>query len=51
MKHFGLKPGPQVGLLLEAIREAQAAGEVSDLKEALAFARRFLEEPSGNDQG
>lgn len=38
---LGLKPGPEVGRLLEAIREAQAAGEVLDPEAALALARRL----------
>lgn len=36
-------PGPGVGVLLEGIREAQAAGEVHSREEALALARRLLE--------
>jgi len=39
---LGLKPGPQLGELLEAAREAQAAGEVKDQAEALEFVRRRL---------
>lgn len=34
-----LKPGPAIGQILEAIREAQAAGEVRSRAEALALAR------------
>lgn len=37
-----LPPGPRVGELLEAIREAQAVGEVSTREEALALARARL---------
>ncbi len=37
-----LKPGPILGRLLEAIREAQAAGEVVDREGALALARTML---------
>jgi tRNA nucleotidyltransferase/poly(A) polymerase len=37
MATFGLRPGPQVGALLEGLREAQAAGEVRDLEDALAW--------------
>jgi tRNA nucleotidyltransferase/poly(A) polymerase len=36
---LGLKPGPKLGELLEALREAQAAGEVGDREAALTFAR------------
>jgi len=35
MQALGLHPGPQVGYLLEALREAQAAGEVSTREAAL----------------
>jgi putative nucleotidyltransferase with HDIG domain len=43
MRVFNLKPGPQIGRLLEAIRETQAAGELHDYQEALIFARAWLE--------
>ncbi len=42
MKILGLKPGPKVGELLEAVREAQGAGEIATREEALAFAQRRL---------
>ncbi len=42
MREFGLKPGPKIGEILEAVREAQGAGELSTKEEALAFARRRL---------
>ncbi len=42
IKQLHLAPGPRVGELLEAIREAQAAGEVTTRKEAIAFARKFI---------
>jgi len=38
MRELHLEPGRIVGLILEAIREAQAAGDVSNRDEALAFA-------------
>jgi putative nucleotidyltransferase with HDIG domain len=41
---FNLKPGRQIGQLLEAIREAQAEGIFSSREEALAFARDWLDE-------
>jgi putative nucleotidyltransferase with HDIG domain len=41
MAELGLDPGPQVGRLLEAVREAQAAGEVTTREQALALARRL----------
>ena len=39
---FGLKPGPQIGILLELVREAQAAGEIDDLSTARAFITQYL---------
>lgn len=42
MQALGLPPGPQVGRLLEDIREAQAAGEISDHQQAIAYARARL---------
>lgn len=42
MRELGLPPGPRIGKLLEALREAQAAGEVSSREEALALARSLL---------
>jgi tRNA nucleotidyltransferase/poly(A) polymerase len=38
-----LQPGPLIGDLLEGIREAQAAGEIHSREEALAWARRAIE--------
>ena len=42
MSTFGLSPGPKIGELLEALREAQAAGEVTDKLEALQYVTRLL---------
>ncbi|MBI2872313.1 MAG: CCA tRNA nucleotidyltransferase [Chloroflexi bacterium] len=42
MSELGLEPGPGLGRLLEALNEAQAAGEVSTRAEALALARHIL---------
>ncbi len=44
MREFSLQPGSLVGKLLEGIREAQAAGEITNREEALAFARKRLEQ-------
>ncbi len=41
MDSLALEPGPQIGRLLETIREAQAAGEVRTTEEGLALARRI----------
>jgi hypothetical protein len=42
MRVFQLSPGPQVGEVLEFLREAQAAGEVTTPAEALALAAVWL---------
>jgi hypothetical protein len=47
MDAFSLKPGPRVGQLLEALREAQAAGEVTTREEALARAANLLTQTAG----
>jgi tRNA nucleotidyltransferase/poly(A) polymerase len=39
MQELDLQPGPLIGQLLEAIREAQALGEVSTREQAFALAR------------
>jgi tRNA nucleotidyltransferase/poly(A) polymerase len=41
---FGLTPSPQIGDILQAIREAQAAGAVRTREQAMNLARRWLEE-------
>jgi len=40
MTLLGLQPGPEVGRLLEEVREAQAEGQVRTTKEALEFLRQ-----------
>jgi len=47
---FGLKPGPEMGEILEAVREAQAAGELSNRQEALAYIERLLTSPLPKDK-
>jgi poly(A) polymerase len=42
MGELKLPPGKQIGVLLEAIREAQAVGEVFTQAEALVLARKLL---------
>jgi len=42
MQFFGLQPGPELGHILEAVREAQAAGEVTSREEALSLVGRWL---------
>jgi tRNA nucleotidyltransferase/poly(A) polymerase len=36
---LGVKPGPEIGRILDAVREAQMVGEISTSEEALALAR------------
>ncbi len=42
MGEFELEPGPRIGELLEAVREAQVSGEVHTLEQALALVRSQL---------
>jgi len=42
MGELGLEPGPQIGEILEAVREAQATGEVATREEALALAAKLV---------
>jgi poly(A) polymerase len=39
---FGMSPGPKIGEFLEAVREAQAAGELTTRQEALSYIREYL---------
>jgi tRNA nucleotidyltransferase/poly(A) polymerase len=43
MHHFQLPPGRQVGTLLEQLREAQAAGEITTREEGLTLAQTLLD--------
>jgi poly(A) polymerase len=40
MKRFDIKPGPELGRMLEEIREAQAAGEITTKEEAFATVKQ-----------
>jgi hypothetical protein len=44
LHEFKLKPGPKIGELLEAIREAQVDGKVKTKGDALEFGERGLGE-------
>jgi tRNA nucleotidyltransferase/poly(A) polymerase len=44
MEALELSPGPQVGYLLESIREAQINDEIKDPQEAISLARRLIQE-------
>ncbi|HEX7475477.1 MAG TPA: HD domain-containing protein [Dehalococcoidales bacterium] len=39
---FGLQPGPRIRTILESVREAQAAGEVTSRNEALSYVKNRL---------
>ncbi len=39
---FGLKPGPRIRLILESVKEAQAAGELATREEALSYVQNRL---------
>ena len=39
---LGMSPGPKIGQLLEAVREARASGELNTREEALAYIRQCL---------
>ena len=43
LRDFGLQPGPEIGILLEAVREAQAVGEIRTRDQAMALVGRLLE--------
>ena len=43
MAELGLSPGPEIGRLLEALREARAAGEIGTRDEALSLAAQLAQ--------
>lgn len=53
VRELGASPGPAIGRALEEIHEAQAAGEITTVPQALALARRSLETSlfSGGEAG
>ncbi|MDO8637518.1 MAG: HD domain-containing protein [Dehalococcoidia bacterium] len=48
MTIFGIKPGPALGSLLESLKEAQGAGEVSNREQALDWVKQHLVTERGN---
>ena len=44
IQELGMEPGPRIGKILEAVREAQAAGEVANRAEAFTLAQQMLNE-------
>ena len=47
ISEFNITPGPLVGEILEAVREAQAIGKVSNVNEAIGFAEAWLSDNYG----
>ena len=50
ISEFGLAPGPEIGKLLETIREAQASGEIESKEDALDFVRKELDRKYANQR-
>lgn len=50
-KIFGLAPGPQIGVIIEAVREAQAAGEIQDRQQVLSFVERLIKSFENRSEG
>ncbi len=48
MTLFGLQPGPRLGIILDQIQEARAAGEISNREEALQFASEIIARTGGS---
>jgi poly(A) polymerase len=44
MSIFSLEPGPVIGRLLEELKEARAAGEITTREEAVAYVKRLISE-------
>lgn len=42
---YGMSPGPRIGEILEAVREAQASGELTNRQEALSFIDKLISLP------
>ena len=49
MQTFDIPPGPQIGALLERLREAQATGAIETRADGIAFAARLLRSTPGPD--
>ncbi|NPV85585.1 MAG: CCA tRNA nucleotidyltransferase [Anaerolineae bacterium] len=48
---FGLAPGPQIGVIIEAVREAQAAGEIQNRQQALSFVEHWIKSFENHAEG
>jgi hypothetical protein len=42
MQRFNLNPGPRIGDMMAQIKEAQAAGEITEMEEAMSLAAEIL---------
>jgi poly(A) polymerase len=49
IEEFGMNPGRKIGIILEKIREEQAAGVLSEKKMALDYAKKIIEEMKTDD--
>ncbi|MDA1127285.1 MAG: HD domain-containing protein [Chloroflexi bacterium] len=47
MTHFKLQPGPEIGVVLERVEEARAAGEIETKEQALEMAFNALKNAAG----
>ncbi len=47
---LGMSPGPEIGKLLETVREAQASGEIKTREEALDIARKEFDKKHANQR-
>ncbi len=41
---LGLQPGPEIGRMLECVREAQAAGDIVNREDALVYIKKLMEQ-------
>jgi hypothetical protein len=48
MRELGLEPGPVLRILLDAVKEAHAAGEIATPEEAFVLARQVWEDTPTN---
>jgi poly(A) polymerase len=51
MRFFRVVPGPRIGKILEAVREAQASGEIRDREEALSYIKKIIQTENFPEEG
>jgi len=51
MRELNLAPGPQIGVILREIEEAQVDGQIKSKEEAIAFAMKIKKEPKLSKNG